>query len=250
MTAIDDFMSRVRRSGRLRRIYRDVGAIFEAPPGPPPPADLDERRKRAKKIHVGCGPKNIFPGWYNVDIRWFAGMDEALDVTKGWPFENVERVYTEHFLEHLSLEDSVEFLARAGNSLVEGGKIRLSTPNLHWVWLTHFRTGDLGIEPRVDDTLKSNRAFHGWGHQFLWSEEMLRFVLGELGFVDVRFYGYGKSDDPTLVDLERHGGYSIEGGQPSVVIVEASKSKAPIAISESLRTKLETDYHRYVDSGH
>ena len=35
-----------------------------------------------KKVHVGCGPKNIFPDWWNVDIRSFQGIDTVMDVTK------------------------------------------------------------------------------------------------------------------------------------------------------------------------
>lgn len=249
-TPIDKVIRRLQKSGRLRRLYKDAGQFFEPPAGPPPPGDLEARRRAAKRIHVGCGPKNIFTGWYNVDLRWFPGVDEALDVTRSWPFEGLERVYAEHFLEHLSLEDAVHFLERAGQSLGVGGKIRLSTPNLHWVWLTHFHASGAPDPTIVADTLKSNRAFHGWGHQFLWSEAMLRYVLGAQGFQDLHFCGYGESDDPTLRDLERHGGYSVEGGQPSVVIVEATRGAAPIHTPVDLSAKLEDEYGRFVRAGH
>lgn len=249
-TPIEKVIRRLQKSGRLRRLYQDAGQFFAPPAGPKPPADLKSRRQAAKRVHVGCGPKNIFPGWYNVDLRWFPGVDEALDVTKSWPFDGLERIYAEHFLEHLPLWDAVHFLERAGQSLVQGGKIRLSTPNLHWVWLTHFHAAGANDEVIVADTLKSNRAFHGWGHQFLWSEAMLRLVLEGQGYTELAFCGYGESLDPSLRDLERHGGYSIEGGQPSVVIVEATRGARPIATPASLAARLEDEFGRFVRSGH
>ena len=33
-----------------------------------------------------------------------------MDVTKPWPFNGLEYVYGEHFLEHLSLEGAIAFL--------------------------------------------------------------------------------------------------------------------------------------------
>ena len=63
-----------------------------------------------KKVQVGCGPHNIMADWWNVDIRPFPGIDQVMDVTKPWPFNGLEYVYGEHFLEHLSLEGAIAFL--------------------------------------------------------------------------------------------------------------------------------------------
>ena len=50
-----------------------------------------------------------------------------MDVTKPWPFNGLEYVYGEHFLEHLSLEGAIAFLNNVWKSLKPGGVILLST---------------------------------------------------------------------------------------------------------------------------
>lgn len=206
--------------------------------------------KSYSKVHVGCGPKNLLKGWCNVDIRTFPGVDEVMDVTKSWPWSNIDYVYGEHFLEHLSLEGAISFLESAGNSLKTGGKIRLSTPSLEWVMTTHFTFRDSDAES-FNETLKTNRAFYGWGHQFLYTKTMLVQILNSMGYSDITFYGYGESSDPNLQGLERHGGYSVSNGFPSVWIIEASKVKdVEIKLDTALYKRLEQDFLRYVRAGH
>ncbi|MDQ2978064.1 MAG: hypothetical protein M3R62_02505, partial [Acidobacteriota bacterium] len=92
------------------------------------------------RLHIGCGSEAI-PGWLNIDSRELPGVDRVLDVTRGLPFENVSAIYAEHFLEHLSLDHGLEFLSRCRQALRDDGVLRLSTPNLDWVYLTHYRIG-------------------------------------------------------------------------------------------------------------
>lgn len=240
---IEDVLRKASRRGRrlgARRVWDAVDAQAET-----------LRRARlsdVRKVHVGCGPHNRLEGWHNVDIKPFASVDTPMDVTKSWPFAGLEYIYSEHFLEHLALLDGVRFLEQGGQTLRPGGKMRLSTPNLHWVMLTHFRAGEVELEERLADTFNTNRAFHGWGHQFLYTEEILRFLLEGMGYESVSFEEYGKSEDPTFVGLERHGGYTVVDGQPSVVIVEARRGAAPIVVPDTLWDRLKTDYQRYVDA--
>lgn len=203
--------------------------------------------KKMKKISVGSGPHHkISDEWETVDIRPFPGVDHVMDVTKKWSFRNVDYISGEHFLEHLALEKAIMFLVMAGNSLKIGGKIRLSTPNLTWVMLTHYRPENVNIS----DMLTINRAFHGWGHQFLWSSVMLEYVLNELGFINIEFYEYGKSNDPELNDIERHGGGGSYKGEPSVIIVEVTKTTKIIKSSSDFLNRLENEFLQYVRSGH
>jgi len=220
-------------------------------------ATIAARRRRGpgelggiKRVHVGCGPHNLLETWWNVDLRDFRGVDEVMDATQPWPWSDLDYVYGEHFVEHLRLDQAMEFLGHAGSSLRGGGALRLSTPNLDWVLHTHYRRSAVDERQRVFDTIRMNRAFHGWGHRFLYSDEMLRFLVLEMGFVDVRFCRYGESEDPDLRGLERHGNYSVADGKPSVVIVEASRGEKPIVPSPELATLVEDEFLRYVRSGH
>lgn len=203
-----------------------------------------------KRVQVGCGPHNLLDDWWNVDVRAFRGIDEVMDATEPWPYDDLEYVYGEHFLEHLPLDGALAFLEHAGNSLRPGGRMRLSTPNLEWVLSTHYPSIGNGTEERIAGTLRMNRAFHGWGHHFLYSPPMLRYILNALGFEEVSFFPYGESNDPNLMNMERHGGFSVDDGHPSVVIAEATRGQKPISPSADLTSRLETEFLRYVAAGH
>lgn len=211
--------------------------------------DLD--LSSVKRINVGAGPNcDLGEGWYNVDIRKFPGIHFVMDVTKEWSFKNLDYVYGEHFLEHLRLDHAIKFLEEAGNSLRVGGKIRLSTPCLEWVMLTHFRNGEVDEQTRIADTLKLNRGFHGWGHQFLWTKSFLKKVLESMGYINITFFGYGESDDFVFQNIERHGNYSVVSGEPSVIIVEATKGQQFIKLETTFMEYLYKDFLRHVVSGH
>lgn len=203
-----------------------------------------------RKIHVGCGPHNLLEGWTNVDIREFEGVDMVLDVTETWPFDDVDFVYGEHFIEHLPIESAVKFLVNAGRSLKPGGVIRLTTPNLRWVVKTHYRFDrEFTDEERVDQVLRTNRAFHGWGHRFLYDRAFLQALLGSVNFADILFLEYGQSPHAELQGIERHGKYAHGAGEPNLLVVEATR-RGVIAPSPAFLAHLQSEFLRHVASGH
>lgn len=208
---------------------------------------LDELKTR---IHVGCGPNALKPNWLNVDIRPFAGVDQVCDITQPWDgLTAVEYVYGEHFIEHLSLEQALAFLRHAAGAMIDGGRIRLSTPALEWVIATHFHPGEQSEPRMLAQTFGINRAFHGWGHRFLWSRAMLEKALGACGFQDIAFLGYGESDHETLRGIEEHGGYKVQNGFPSTWIVEGAR-RGDLVTDDAFLAAAEQEFTRYVRSGH
>ncbi len=188
--------------------------------------------------------------WWNVDIRPFRGIDEVADVTAPWPWGDLEYVYGEHFLEHLELDQAVSFLAQARDHLRPGGRIRLSTPGLEWVWRTHFRPDESAVNV-VSDTYRANRAFHGWGHRFLYSRPFLEHLLEATGLSEIQFFAYGESNDPNLRNLERHGSYEIIDTWPNVWNVEATRGVSDASQPPGEFTdEIEREFVRYVRSGH
>lgn len=180
------------------------------------------RIERAERLHIGCG-KSPIPGWVNVDQFPLPGVDRVLDVGEGLPFENVSFLYAEHFLEHLSLQEALAFLRGCRRVLAHSGVLRVSTPNLDWVMMTHYRIGGWDSETQaVEDCLKMNRAFHGWGHQFLYNRQTLSLALTTAGFGSITFHRYGESDRPELVGLERHEPSADEPDLPHVIIAQAT----------------------------
>lgn len=185
--------------------------------------------------------------WWNVDIRLFTGIDEVADVTGPWPWHDLDAIYGEHFLEHLTVDGTIRFLTEAAGALRPGGRIRLSTPGLEWVWRTHFQESGTPDEI-IASTYRANRAFYGWGHSFLWSRPMLERYLRSAGFDKLTFHAFGESDDPAMRGLERHGGFEIVDGWPSVWIVEAisTGARAP----DTLLAEADLDIERYRRAGH
>jgi hypothetical protein len=203
-----------------------------------------------RNVQVGCGPLHLREDWWNTDLRPFRGLDEVMDAAAPWPFGPVlDHVYAEHFLEHLDLEQSVAFLTHAGASLRKGGRLRLSTPGLEWVMRTHFSYAKDNSRA-IRDTFGTNRAFHGWGHKFLYSKPMLRWLLEGMGFADVTFHDYGESEVPIFQGIERHGKWYVVDGHPSVWIVEAMRGDAPIAVTEPMQDMMRREFLNQYRGGH
>jgi SAM-dependent methyltransferase len=172
------------------------------------------------RLHIGAGATPL-AGWVNVDRKRRPGIDVVADVTEGLRFEHVDAIFAEHFLEHLALRDAVAFLLEAHRALAPGRFLRLSTPNLDWVWRTHYPLEAPEAARRLA-ALHVNRAFHGWGHQFLWNREMLGWALQACGFVDLVWCRYGESPRELFRGLERHETYEDAPDLPHVIIVEAT----------------------------
>jgi hypothetical protein len=67
-----------------------------------------------------------------------------------------------------------------------------------------------------------NRAFRGWGHQFLYNERTLGASLLDAGFADIVRCDYGESARAELRGLERHEKSPEAGGLSHILILEAS----------------------------
>lgn len=194
-----------------------------------------------ERLHIGCGTV-ILPGWVNIDLHPYPGVDRVLDVRQGLPFEDVEYVFSEHFLEHFDLDDGLALLRECRRVLRDDGVLRLTTPNLDWVWATSYATRWTAESPTratIDaarwphdasaavDCLALNRAFRAWGHRFLYNRAMLEDALRAAGFTDLVWCGYGQSAHDGLRDLERHEQSPDTPDLPHLLIVEASGRGEP-----------------------
>ena len=172
------------------------------------------------KLLVGCGPQ-ILPGWINIDTVDYPGVDRVLDITQGLPFKNVSLIFGEHFIEHLSYRHGCALLRECRRVLRDDGVLRLSTPNLDWVWATHYKPV-MTEEEQVLQCFALNRAFRGWGHQFLYNQRTLSASLLDAGFSDIVRCEYGESTHTELRGLERHERSPDAAGLSHILILEAS----------------------------
>ena len=181
------------------------------------------QRMRAERLHIGSGPV-VLPGWTNIDLEYHDGVHHVLDVRDGLPFDGVALIYAEHFLEHLSHDEGMRFLGECRAALTPDGVLRLSTPNLDWVWATQYRRAS---DDPVRDCFAINKSFRGWGHQFLYNAETLTAALHDAGFAEVRLCNYGESEHEALRNLERHEKSLDTADLPHVIIAEARGVRTP-----------------------
>jgi predicted SAM-dependent methyltransferase len=204
------------------------------------PSPLPQAWPQPLRLHLGCGRARM-EGWVNVDIQPLPGVDRVADVTQGLDFADAEAIFAEHFLEHLPVDRAIAFLQESHRVLASGGWIRLSTPNLDWVWATHYRLAGAPAEKRLA-AIVLNRAFHGWRHQFLWNREMLDECLRACGFDEVKWCRYGESEHAFFQGIERHETYKDAEDLQHVLIVEARKGEPQPERFAALRTQIEQEF--------
>lgn len=166
------------------------------------------------KVNVGAGRVHL-DGWINTDVQWRLPM--YLDLTKPWPVPrgSVDRIYGDNVIEHFPLHVCRDVLRHCWDALSAGGGLRVATPDvertarayldnpeLTAAHLDRHRRHGFPAEYPVD-MLRITYAYHGHhlGYCFDWAA--LSAELAAAGFVDIRRYEVGESDDPVFRGLER-----------------------------------------------
>lgn len=224
--------------------------------------------KGYENINIGCSHLEMIPNWLGITI-WggnYSGLvevDEQNDikiykhniggfvinhnVNDGLPFENesVKNLYSSHFIEHLSYEESRKFLKESFRILSPNNTIRIVCPDVS-IWIEKiYKNKDKKFfseyKKSLDeeywenylynqkDYLKTNiqvfnSMIYNWGHKWMWDFESLKIELEEVGFTNVKKY---KHLEGNLYDLK-----NIENVLPSEkikqrnlesIFIEASK---------------------------
>jgi predicted SAM-dependent methyltransferase len=143
-------------------------------------------------LHIGCGD-TYFAGWINIDND-SSKADLLNDVSISLPFKNdcVDYIYSEHFVEHITVEQAIHFFKESHRVLRPNGVMRVATPNLRYVLFKYFFfwKRQEWIQKGQYDFLKTkaemiNLAFRGWGHQYLYDLEEITRRLRQAGFLKV-----------------------------------------------------------------
>jgi predicted SAM-dependent methyltransferase len=176
------------------------------------------------KANVGCG-KEPFRGWANLDLDPESGADIIWDITDGLPFANdtCAFIYSEHFLEHLPVQEGVHFLTECYRSLRKDGVVRIAMPSAEdvvrrylendWAqqpWLEKY--GYAWIKTRAEYI---NVCFREWDHQWLYDLEELQRRLREAGFERIETADWGASQYDELSNRETR--------KETLLICEATK---------------------------
>jgi hypothetical protein len=196
-----------------------------------------------ERVHVGCGSA-AWKSWLNVDMKPVPGADRRLSPDGELPFRGVRLLVADHVLEHLAFDQALAFLREARRALVPSGVIRVITPNLEWVYRTHYRV-DYGPrdEGAILDCLRLNQAFHGWGHLFLYNAPTLSASLRKAGFSAAELRAFGESPVPELRNIDPPGDRPESADLSRVLAVEASKT----ATEDALPDRLLAEYRAVID---
>ncbi len=183
-----------------------------------------KKNTKPYRLNIGCG-KSYFDGWLNIDLDEKGPADINIDVRWPLPFEenSCELIFTEHTLEHLTVEHGVGFLRECFRILNKGGILRIAIPSLDKLiqrsYEGNWRDADWLSWPEYKHVSTRaemiNLAFRSWGHQWLYDQEELYRRLREAGFAEITSCEWGRS---RLIDL-----CGRETRKDSLLIVEAEK---------------------------
>ncbi len=178
-----------------------------------------------RKLHLAPGELPVKqPGWLTADI-WTG--DVYFNALKKLPFKNssIDYAFSEHFLEHLSYEQTVKHLHEIYRVLKPGGIIRISMPDLEAICKAYVNKDKrvlesfLKLQQRIVPDIKKpiykkrhkmlgseflNTSFIGFGHKYLWDFEALDETVKALGFDNIKRYKEKQSNIDELKGLERH----------------------------------------------
>jgi predicted SAM-dependent methyltransferase len=175
-----------------------------------------QREGKDLKLHIGAG-LNTLGGWINTDI--YANRQNLyLDLKNPFTFSDdlFDFVYSEHVFEHFSYEECRFMLSECLRVMKNDGVLRIATPDLKFLIRLYEETDSTFINDYIDwnatNFLHSrapknsvsviNNYVRDWGHQFIYDFETLKFLLLDVGFVDVVECKILNSDHDTLESLE------------------------------------------------
>lgn len=194
------------------------------------------------KLQIGCGPYRM-PGWLNTDISVKACKAGAvyLNAAEAFPLpdNSFDYVYSEHLFEHLMHPHAVNMLKECHRILKDSGTIRIATPDFHFLvdlylhpekpenkrYIEWSANGGGYTLPIPATPLNVVNKFHtAWGHQIIYSREVLSKLLEENGFGNVRVCEIGHSSKEELNNVESHfNSMPYEFYQLETMILEADK---------------------------
>jgi len=161
-------------------------------------------------VEVGAGDRKGVNGWLTLDINRNCDID--WDVRHGLPFlpGSVAKIYSSHFLEHLTFMEAQSFLDECKRVLQPGGTFSVCVPNARIYIEAYLNSRDLDPKQHFfqvpwafNNTTRIDyvnfTAYMNGQHKYMFDIENLLFILNSRGFKNVR----PRDFDPTLDRIER-----------------------------------------------
>jgi predicted SAM-dependent methyltransferase len=182
-----------------------------------PIKELLQRYPHKKMLNIGCGT-DYKDGWINIDNNSdnnIEKLDLYWDLRYPLPFadNSVDLIFNEHFMEHLTIEESQRSIKDFMRVLKKGGVMRIAMPDLKYV-IDFYNNPSWRKEPVINERGMQfvqtraefvNMTFTWWGHKWLYDWEELERRIKEAGFTNSIKAKHGKSRHPDLRGLETRG---------------------------------------------
>jgi len=150
---------------------------------------------RGIKLHLGCGDYWL-DGYINIDIDVYGGTDMLWDIRNGLPFQEsvVEIIEAYELLEHFDMFEVNKVLDDWKRVLINGGKIRISTPDM-----------DVLMEEYPTNKAKVIEDMYGCGgpqtHKYIYTQETLKTLFEKHDFKEVKIEKGVLPERPTEAKL-------------------------------------------------
>ncbi len=182
------------------------------------------KKPRPLKLHVGCGQVHL-KDWVHLDADpTLPHIDAIWYSDDGLPCEDAccAYIYSEHFLEHLTVPQGLYFLKECRRALQPGGTLRIAMPDMKEC-VRQYWEGDWQKQPWLAkyryDWIQTgcemlNICFREWEHKWLYDAQELERRMREAGFENIKPASLHESEHPELRGLETRA--------ESLLIFEAS----------------------------
>jgi predicted SAM-dependent methyltransferase len=163
-------------------------------------------------LEVGAGEKKGDNGWITLDLN--NKCDIYWDLRDGIPFPNdsISKIYSSHFLEHLTFKEGLLFLQECLRVLVPNGIFSICLPNARIYIEAYIKNEKLDVSKffllgynnttRIDYV--NYTAYMDGHHKYMFDEENILCVLTKAGFREVKL-----RDFDNLLDLKERDFESI-----------------------------------------
>lgn len=163
-------------------------------------------RRRPLYLNLGSGPRGLADErWINVDGFKDRNVHFLIDLGRAIPFPDgaFAGVFTEHVLEHFTLEDGERIARELARILAPGGALRIVLPDAETIVrgylddpkaLVAWR-GETGTAMQTVNSVFRQR----YEHQFLYDWPTIEAMLRRAGFARVRRTAFGAGEAADLV---------------------------------------------------
>ena len=156
------------------------------------------------RLHWGCGSRKL-DKWVNVDGWKTSATDFEYDLRESIPLSNssVSYIFTEHVLEHITIEEGRMVLKEFHRILNKDGIARIVVPDLE-LCCNAFLSKDVNWFEKVDDKFETagmgfNSIFYNHSHRYIYDFESLNQLLLDAGFKTIKKQKYNESFDKELL---------------------------------------------------